>query len=112
MADWDPTTYEPEREEHDERWNADRQARAMGVSREVVNAWLRANWIDFEKKLDEHGKKRWAEAGLTVTDAEKATHRRKFHDLLRREFGRSLPDRDWTEKVEEEIAKRSSGRPS
>lgn len=107
MADWNPSDYDPEREAVDEKRREFTLAREHGVDRDTVNAWIRAIWLDFETKLHRHCIKRFEETGTQVSDGDKACYRRDLHEQLRKEFGRSLPDRDWTEKVEQEIARRS-----
>jgi hypothetical protein len=106
MAEWDPTTYDPDAEARDDRRREDRMGSRHGVDRDTVNAWLRAIWIDFERKLELRCQEFWRQTGLSVPDATKNACRRKLHEKLRAEFGRSLPDKDWTEALEQKLLMR------
>ncbi len=109
MAEWEPTDYDPDAEAAAEQRAHDHAARAAGVDRDTVNAWIRLEWIRFEGRMREWADKRWRETGVDVSDSTKASHRRGFHRKLKAVYGRSLPDQAWSDALEAKLA-RQSGR--
>ena len=85
-----------EMEEWDGTWTTgselveqDRRAAELGMTRDSVSGLLSAEWAGFERKMGEWSARMFSTAGVAVSDAQKAQHRREFHRILRKKYGRS-----------------------
>ena len=91
-----PEAPRAELEEWDGTWTRgedlleqDRAAAREGLTRDGVSGLLTSDWAGFERKLGIWSAKMFREAGVSVSDAQKAQHRRAFHQILRKKYGRS-----------------------
>jgi hypothetical protein len=84
LDEWDGA-WDPEQRRREE----DHVSRRMHLTREGLDGLLEREWSGFEVKMGIASSNRFGQTGSLMSDARKAQHRRKFHEILRKKYGRS-----------------------